>query len=67
MIVEGTHCQQRRRVTVRAVAAAHGLPTLVIAFTPPLQVCLRCQGQRGRRVPPTSPASTPRCGPLCPP
>ncbi|MBB5081884.1 ATP-binding protein [Nonomuraea endophytica] len=51
VIVDGTHCQRSRRVTVRAIAAAHHLPTVVIALTPPLEVCLRRQGQRGRRVP----------------
>jgi predicted kinase len=50
-IVDGTHCQPERRETVRAIAAAHGLETVVLVLLEPLAVCLARQGLRGRRVP----------------
>ncbi|MFJ9634730.1 AAA family ATPase [Streptomyces sp. NPDC101175] len=52
-IVDGTHCQPERRAAVRAIAAAHGMGTVVLVLRASLPVCLARQGLRQRQVPDT--------------
>ncbi|MGW0647685.1 AAA family ATPase [Streptomyces umbrinus] len=50
-IVDGTHCQPERRAAVRAIAAAHGMGTVVLVLKASLPTCLARQNLRQRQVP----------------